>query len=345
MGIVSRLPLRALTTVAFVLIAACGSHSPGPTTPTPATNPPQIACPVDITVSGVAVATQTVTYDAPRVSDGAAPVTTTCSPDSGASFVLGSTTVSCQASDAQARKATCSFNVTLKGFSIALKKYDLLGDSFAAGENGRLPAVIDEPNSFPVRLQASFDAVYPGQGVTVIPHGDSGKRIDAIVENIRKYVPIDKPDAVLVEGGYNDLLTDCGQGPASTPLCQTSLKNVQTGFLDCIRKSKEASATVQYLFVATMTPPGPVLPGAPRDRRISNDAIVQENALIRQVVASQRAVLVDVYPLFVGHEAEYVDTDGLHLRPAGYQAMADAFFAAVQQTVAQAPLSRFRFPF
>jgi lysophospholipase L1-like esterase len=93
-----------------------------------------------------------------------------------------------------------------------------------------------------------------------------------------------------------------------------------------------------------MTPPGPVLPGVLHDRRISNDAILQANALIRQTAAIEGAVLVDVYPLFVGHEAEYVDTDGLHLRPAGYQVMADVFFAAIQKTIPQTPLAGFRFP-
>jgi lysophospholipase L1-like esterase len=325
-----------------VCLAACGSHSPsgggGPTTPT--ANAPQISCPADLTVSSVQAAAQAVTYDAPKVTDGTAPVTTTCSPASGASFPLGTTTVTCQASDATARQASCSFKVTLKGFSIAVKKYDVIGDSFTSGENG-LPAVLDVPNSFPTKLQASFDAVYPGQGATVIPHGDPGKPMSVIVENLVTYVNADKPDAVLVEGGYNDLLSDCGLGPVNATPCESSMTRVQLGFRDCIRKSKERN--VAYVFVATLTPPGPVLPGAPRDRRISNDAILQANALIRQTAAAEGGVLADVYPLFVGHEAEYVDTDGLHLRPAGYQVMADVFFAAIQKTVTQTPLA-FRFP-
>jgi lysophospholipase L1-like esterase len=291
----------------------------------------------------VAAATQAVTFDAPKVTDGTAPVITTCSPESGSMFPLGTTGVSCQAGDAMARQASCSFKVTLKGFSIALKKYDVLGDSFTSGENG-LPADLDVPNSFPAKLQAAFDAVYPGQGATVIPHGDPGRRMSDIVANLVKYVTADAPDAVLVEGGYNDLLGDCGLGPVNATLCERSMTNVQLGFRDCIRKSKEASRNVQYVFVATMTPPGPVLPGVLHDRRISNDAILQANALIRQTAAIEGAVLVDVYPLFVGHEAEYVDTDGLHLRPAGYQVMADVFFAAIQKTIPQTPLAGFRFP-
>jgi lysophospholipase L1-like esterase len=56
------------------------------------------------------------------------------------------------------------------------------------------------------------------------------------------------------------------------------------------------------------------------------------------MVAAEGAVLVDSYGKFVGHEAEYVNVDGLHLRPAGYQALADSFFAAIRATVPQTPL-------
>jgi lysophospholipase L1-like esterase len=166
--------------------------------------------------------------------------------------------------------------------------------------------------------------------------------MDSIVQSLVKYVTADKPDAVLVEGGYNDLLGDCGSGPTNTTACSGAIQRVQLGFLDCTRKSKERN--VAFVFAATMTPPGPLQPGAQRDRRISNDAIVQTNSRIREVVASQGGILVDLYPLFQGHEAEYVDTDGLHLRPAGYQAVADAFFAAIQKTIPQTPLFGFTAP-
>jgi len=34
---------------------------------------------------------------------------------------------------------------------------------------------------------------------------------------------------------------------------------------------------------------------------------------------------------------EYVDQDGLHLRPAGYQAVADSFLGVVKATVTSTP--------
>lgn len=297
-----------------------------------------------MTVSSVPTPAQPVTYDAPKVTDGAAPVTVTCSPESGSTFPLGSTSVSCTAKDAMSRQATCSFGVTLKGFSMDVKKYDAIGDSFTIGENGE-PGFVDSPNSYPTRLQAELEASYPGQGIVVLNHGDGGKRMDQIVDNLVKFVTADRPDAVLVEGGYNDLLGDCGNGPTNTALCRDAIeRKVPLGFRDCIRKSKESPRNVTYVFAVTLAPPGPVQKGAPFDRRISSDAITQTNTRIRQVVAAEGGVLVDVYPLFLGHEADYIDTDGLHLRPAGYQVFADAFFAAIQKAVPQTPLFGVRYP-
>src|SRR3954468_17813221 len=96
-----------------IITAACGG---GSNNPTPVANPPQIACPSDMTVSEVRTLTQDVNFPAPTASAGTAPVNTTCTPASGSSFPLGDTRVNCTARDAQSREASCSFAVTLQGF-------------------------------------------------------------------------------------------------------------------------------------------------------------------------------------------------------------------------------------
>ena len=317
----------------MALAAACGSTPDPPTGPT--TTAPQIVCPADVTVRGITGSSQATTYPAATVSGGAAPVSVTCNPASGSSFPLGATSVSCTATDAQARQAACAFNVTLTAAALSVTKFDTLGDSLTEGENGRL-AFLDTPNAYPTKLQGLLDTTYPGQGITVINRGVSGWPIERTVEELPGDLAVDRPGAALFLSGYNNLYNACGNGPANTIACQDAMTAVQFGIRDCIRRSREFS--VAYIFVSTLTPPGPVLPGAARDRRISNDAIVQANARIRQVVAAEGVNLVDTYPRFLGHEAEYVDTDGLHLRPAGYQAIADAFFAAIKATVPATPL-------
>ena len=340
--------VRAAAAAGVLLAAACDSKSPpggpGPTV----VNPPQIACPVDVNVTGVSAPPQAVTYAPPTVTEGAQPVNTTCSPTSGSTFPLGTTPVSCAATDAMSRRATCSFNVTLKGMSLGAKRFLAVGDSFTEGENGRAlqaPQFLDIPNAYPTKLQMALDASYPGQGIAVINRGLSGAPMSLIDQNVVKYVRAERPDVVLLEGGYNDLYNDCGTGPTNTALCRDAIRRVSGIFRDCIRHARENSTTVAYVFLATLTPPGPPPPQpGVSNRRISNDAIVQANAGIVQIAAAEGAVLVDVYPVFFGHEAEYIDTDGLHLRPAGYQAMADTFFAAIQKTVMQTPLFGFTAP-
>ena len=325
-----------------MLSAACGSKPPGSSGPT--SNPPQIACPADVTVTGVAAPAQAVTYTAPAVTEGAAPVTTTCAPASGASFPLGDTTVNCTASDAMSRQAACAFRVTLKGMALAAKKYLAAGDSFTEGENGRIAPILDVPNAYPTKLQTSFDVTYPGQNITVINRGKSGDVVEVTVEKLKGFLVSDRPDAVLLLTGYNNLLNGgCKIRDGVNPFCNDSIRAVDTGVRDAIRKIKESPVPNAYIFIGTLTPSGPLVPPT-MDRRLQTAAIEQTNDRIRSAAAAGGAVLVDIYPLFRGHEAEYVDNDGLHPRPAGSQAIADAFFAAIQKTVTQTPLFTFTAP-
>jgi lysophospholipase L1-like esterase len=247
--------------------------------------------------------------------------------------------VTCTSADAQARQAACSFKVTLAALTIAVTKYDTIGDSFTEGENGR-PAFLDLPNAYPTKLRALFETTYPDQGIQVINRGVSGWPVERTVDELPGDLAADRPGAVLLLSGFNNLLNGCGNGPVNRDDCQDAIETVEFGIRDCIRRSREFN--VGYVFVSTLTPPGPVLPGAPRDRRIAGDAIVQANDRIRRIVAAEGATLVDSHPLFIGHEAEYVDTDGLHLRPAGYQLLAETFFAAIRATIPETAPSSVR---
>lgn len=323
--------------MAALALAACGSKPDGPTGPTPPVPvPPQIVCPADVRVREVAAASQSVSFEQPTTTGGTAPVAVTCSPSSGSSFVLGTTPVNCSASDAQARTVSCAFNVTLTGFSLAAARFDSFGDSLTEGEVGRPNIVvpfIDPPNAYPTRLQAAFDDTYPGQGIVVINRGLSGDSVEATESKMRQFLPVDRPDAALLLSGYNDLTGPCSPGQGGSGPCASAIDKVANTLRSCLRRVREANAGVRYTFLSSLTPPGPR-----GSNRIDGGAIVQANGRIRQVAAGEGAVFVDSYAAFVGHEADYVNVDGLHLRPAGYQALADSFFAAIKATVPQTPL-------
>src|SRR3954466_13938761 len=225
-----------------LFLGSCGGHSGGPG-PSPVVQPPQIACPSEVVVKQVPGSSQAVDYPPPMVTGGAPPVTTNCTRASGSSFPLGTTSVTCAASDAQSRQASCSFNVTLAGFTIAATKYDAFGDSLTAGEEGRpniVPGVIVVPNAYPTRLQEAFGATYPGQGVTVINRGESLATVERTVALIRQFTPIDKPDSALILAGYNNLTAGCGSRGSGTPACNRAIGDVEVGILDAIRKRRGA---------------------------------------------------------------------------------------------------------
>jgi uncharacterized repeat protein (TIGR01451 family) len=75
------------------------------------TQPPTIACPSNITVFDVAC--QNVSYTTPTPGDNCPGATVTCAPASGSCFPVGTTTVTCTATDASNNTATCSFTVTV----------------------------------------------------------------------------------------------------------------------------------------------------------------------------------------------------------------------------------------
>jgi lysophospholipase L1-like esterase len=324
-----RRTLRTCGASLVVLLAACGGKSPGqPPTPTP--DAPQIVCPADISIRGITGGSQEVTFANPTVTGGAPPVTTSCNQTSGGSFPLGATSVNCTASDAMSRQAACSFTVTLTGLTLEVTKFETVGDSLTAGENGAgaRPSFVDPDNSYPTKLQALLEATFPGQGIVVINRGHSGDKVEKTVDELRNNLLRDRPQAVLLLTGYNDLEV-CGPGQANSATCGDATERVAIGVRDCIHKAKESPVGIKYIFVSTLTPSGT------GPKRIDRGAIEETNRKIRQIVAIEKSTLVDSYPLFLGHETEYVSGDGLHLNPAGYQALADAFFTAIKATVPQ----------
>ena len=78
------------------------------------TQKPSIACPADITVGNDPGNCSAVVNFTPTVSDNCPGVTYVCSPPSGTAFPVGTTTVTCTATDAAGNMESCSFTVTVE---------------------------------------------------------------------------------------------------------------------------------------------------------------------------------------------------------------------------------------
>lgn len=119
-----------------VLAAGCSSPTK-PTPPPPAA--PAITCPVAQAVVSADNKPVAVFYPKPSTTGGAAPVTTTCTPDIGASFPLGTSTVTCTATDAQSRTASCAFPVAVQpALKLNASAVLAFGDSITEGKPGSL---------------------------------------------------------------------------------------------------------------------------------------------------------------------------------------------------------------
>jgi lysophospholipase L1-like esterase len=189
-----------------------------------------------------------------------------------------------------------------------------------------------------VKLEALLNAEYPDQGIAVLNRGFGGDPVERSVERLPGVLETDRGDALLMLDGYNNLLAECTPDRSGSAACARKIDDVVAGIRECIRIARVSAYGIKYVFVSTITPPGPLV--GTRDRRIAADAVIRTNAALAAMVGTQGATLVDTYARFIGHEAEYVDEDGLHLRPAGYQAMAQAFFDVIKQTVSSTPALR-----
>jgi lysophospholipase L1-like esterase len=312
-------PLAGVLALIAAMVGGCGSpQAPGRLPQAP---PPQIACGSSIVIDGVSELSQAVSYPAPAVTGGAAPVNVTCTPPSGSTFPLGETTVTCAAVDALARQATCSFVVTRRHRELAVTTVLAFGDSITEGENGRpvnFRTFIDLPNAYPTVLQQYFVERLPGQEITVINAGRGGERVTENDERLKARIAAHRPQVLLLLEGTNDV---AGELPASA---------IAGAIRDSIRTARDRE--VEYVFVGTIPPTAPdnclPQPAVPRCRGndLSDDLLQETNQLIRALVPAAGAHLVDFYDHFVNNRTSFIDIDGLHLTPEGNRALASAFW-------------------
>ena len=254
-----------------------------------------------------------------------------CAPESGSEFSIGVTTVTCNASDALGRQASCSFAVTLRHRPFLLTRYLAFGDSITLGENGRplgLIPFIDWANAYPTLLQRMFLERVPDQQIVVYNEGQGGERVVNSGTRLREKIAELHPDVLLLLEGINDL--NRGTDP----------RDVVSALSDRIHDARDRG--VQYIFVSTLLPVAPENCGPPppncRGRFTSNTTIAATNDRIRAMVPAEGGQLVDPFDLFMANRAAYMDIDGLHPQPEGNRALAEAFWQRIVQVIPAAQL-------
>jgi CSLREA domain-containing protein len=108
----STFPVGTTTVTCTAVDAAGNNASCSFTVRVTETQPPSLTCPGNLTVPAGALCRAVVNYSA-TATDNCPGVIVACNPASGASFPLGTTTVTCTATDASGNTANCSFTVAV----------------------------------------------------------------------------------------------------------------------------------------------------------------------------------------------------------------------------------------
>lgn len=363
---------RILIAVGLVaLVAGCSDPTAAdPPTPVGAL---VVSCPASFTVSGASGAGQAVTYPSPTTTGGTPPVTTTCSPVSGAVFPVGATTVNCTARDAISRTAVCPFTVTLTSSHLGAMSFVAFGDSMTAGENsleppppGYLPtytptcgpvtataarhvaqarpSYIDLANAYPTQLLGMLNARFAGEAFTMDNEGLPGETAQDGAERLSPPSCVfltDHPNVLLLLEGTNDL-----DGFGYTPT--SAEEKTIVGYLK-MDVANAVAAGVPFIFVSTILPVADCSPESTNchvgpsvnvDATVANFYINQTNATIKAGISG--AIIVDGNAAFIATDptlASLIEIDGLHATPAGYTVLAQTFMNAI---VSHIPITSLR---
>jgi lysophospholipase L1-like esterase len=292
--------------------------------PTP-TADPEITCPPAVTAQSIDGVTLPVSYPAATVVGGMTPVATQCVPASDDNFPIGSTVVTCTATDARSRTDSCTFSVTVEPPPrIGATRFVAFGDSMTEGKLALFgPSAIGDPGppvGYVFKLKALLEGRYTAQQFSLTDEGLGGEITAFGRDRLSGVLMRDQPEVLLLLEGVNDLN---GGRDAAIPGLVSNLRSM-------IRMARSSGVVVLI---------GTLLPERPGGFRAAAPAsIVPANNQIRPMALAEGAILVDLYQAFEGRTETHIGPDGLHPTDAGYTLMAETFFDAVRARFETPPI-------
>jgi lysophospholipase L1-like esterase len=188
-----------------------------------------------------------------------------------------------------------------------------LGDSLTAGYRMRDPYAIDPRAPYPAQLETLLREKFRGKKQAfVVNAGVNGESTEGMLWRFSLAVIAEKPDAVIVWGGINDL------GAARNP--EQVMGNLAKLYESC----REIGATP---VACTLTPTRRT---SPNMRRL--------NDMISAHASEKGLILADLFPGLADTEGnlrqEYSD-DGAHLTQAGYRRVAEIILHALTPLIVE----------
>jgi len=308
-------------------VAACGGNPNRPPT-----DPPQISCPESISVVSADGQPVSVPFPTPTVAGGQNPVSTTCNPASPATAAVGSTTVTCTATDARQRTASCTFGITVvPPPRLVATRFLAFGDSFTYGENGdalghwRLEVQVANP--FPELLERMLVERYTSQTISMTNDGKPGESLALVFPgNVGTAPPrfsrdlsSGRYDAALVLEGVNDFFN---RDSRDIPPAIAALRSM-------VRDARSRNIRIVLATLPPMNPAG---------RRATSkwQLVPQFNDQLKTMAAAEQVPVADIYAAFNG-DFSLLNDDGLHPNDRGYERIAETFFATIKSSLEAPP--------
>jgi HYR domain-containing protein len=157
------------------------------------TTPPLVTVPTGLTSAATGPTGAVVSYTASATDDVDGPVPVSCSPSSGGTFPIGTTTVHCTATDSSGNNASASFTIHVKGATEQLSDLaaavqelgpgtslaDKLNDARAALDKNKTARACSDLNDFIHQVQAQAGKTIPA--TTAAPLITDATRITAVI--------------------------------------------------------------------------------------------------------------------------------------------------------------------
>lgn len=337
-----RIIRRVVVSAYAALAVACGNNPVANTQPPPAaSDPPKIACPASLSVPSPNGQPIPVSYGSATVALGKPPVVTSCSPASGSLFPLGTTTVTCTATDAAQRTDTCTLSVTVAAPpKIGLTRFDAFGDSITWGEDGlngpaslldrsRPANQVPIDQTYPGALRLLLASQYPTQAVLVQNDGSRGERAEDPLTLVRfqGIVNSGSYQAVLIMEGSNDVDEQSNENGNTAP--------VDAAFANIRSMIEYAKYRNVRPYLATI-PPQNQYRDFPARRGVGALFVAPFNDRLRALASAEGITLVDVHAAFMavsGWETALIGSDGEHPTVQGYALIARTFLGQLKSTL------------
>src|SRR5688572_31108387 len=301
---------HSVVLLAMIGLGACSSPT---APPEPIPDAPSLTCPAPVSLVSPDGARVPFQFPIPTPVNGKAPVTVSCSGMPAAGYPAGSTVVTCTATDALSRQASCNFTVTVTITpKISKTKFLAFGDSITFGRCG--PA----PNTCPpytVRLEELLRTRYTAQTFQVFTSGLPGEKTSEGGGRLPGEVSAYNPEVVLLMEGTNDVVAG-----------SFKLNETEDALEYMIDAARNRGATA--VFLATIPP---IAPGGSNTFAIPR--VLELNAEIRDLAARKGAHLVDVYAALIADMSRHYAGNDLHPTAEGLRVIGETFFARIRATL------------